>query len=149
MLEQRARRYWLALGVLVALALPPLAQADDEKPSGTIRIQQYQVAFIGSGSLGGGTLGFQGKKHEFSIGGLGIGGFGVSSIDASGEVYHLEKLEDFEGAYGQARAGLVVADKSKGSLWLRNTNGVYIRVSADREGVMLALGADGVYIDLK
>ncbi len=107
------------------------------------------MAFIGSGSLGGGTLRFGGKEHEFSIGGLGIGGFGVSSIDASGEVYHLEKLEDFAGAYGQARAGLVVADKSKGSLWLRNTNGVYIRVSAEREGVMLALGADGVYIDLK
>ena len=44
---------------------------------------------------------------------------------------------------------MVAADKSKGSLWLRNTNGVYIRVSAKREGLMLALGADGVYIDLK
>ncbi len=150
MQKQRARPLrWLATGAIVALAFPLLGQADDEKPSGTIEIQQYQVAFIGSGSLGGGTLSFQGKEHDFSIGGIGIGGIGVSSIDATGEVYHLDKLEDFPGAYVQARAGLVVADKSKGSLWLRNTGGVYIRVSAEREGVMLALGADGVYIDLK
>jgi hypothetical protein len=140
---------WLAASVVAALAFSIPGYADDEKPSATIEIQQYQVAFIGSGSLGGGTLGFQGKQHEFSIGGLGIGGFGVSSIDATGEVYHLEKLDDFPGAYAQARAGVVAADKSKGSLWLRNTHGVYIRVSAKREGLMLALGADGVYIDLK
>jgi len=63
------------------------------------------VAFIGSGSLGGGTLSFQGKEHDFSIGGLGIGGIGVSSIDATGEVYHLDKLEDFPGAYAQAHHG--------------------------------------------
>ena len=89
---------WLAAGAILALAFPMLGQADDAAPSGTIEIQQYQVAFIGSGSLGGGTLSFQGKKHDFSIGGLGIGGFGVSSSDAKGEVSHLDKSDDYPGA---------------------------------------------------
>ena len=146
--KRARRRWWLGLhaGAIVALALLLLGA---EKPSGSVEIKQYQVAFIGSGALGGGTLRFRGQEHEFTIGGLGIGGIGVSSIDATGDVFHLEKLADFPGAYGQARAGIVVADKSKGAVWLKNPNGVYIRLSSDRDGVMLSLGADGVYIDLK
>lgn len=142
-------RLWIYAVAIAALGFPILGQSEEEAPSGTVKIKQYQAAFIGSGMLGGGTLSFQGGEHEFSIGGLGIGGFGVSSIEATGEVYHLKNLYDFPGAYGQARAGLVVADKSAGSLWLKNPNGVYIRLAAKREGVMLALGADGIYIDLK
>ena len=52
----RGQRLLCLAGFIVALAVPSAGQADDEKPSGTIQIQQYQVAFIGSGSLGGGTL---------------------------------------------------------------------------------------------
>ncbi len=152
MQEKRLRsgpQRWLYAGAILALAFPMLGAGDEVAPSGTIEIDQYQVAFIGSGMLGGGTLRFEGEQHKFSIGGLGIGGIGVSSIDATGEVFHLKKLSDFAGAYGQTRAGLAFADKSVGSLWLKNTHGVYIRLAARRKGVMLALGADGLYVDLK
>src|SRR5262245_66224843 len=60
------------LGVLV-LASP--GGADDLKASGTVRIEQVQIAFIGSGNLGGGTLKFGNKSYDFTIGGLGVGGF--------------------------------------------------------------------------
>jgi hypothetical protein len=53
------------------LAATP-ASAEDLKKSGTVTIEQVQIAFIGSGNLGGGTLKFGGKTYDFSIGGLGI-----------------------------------------------------------------------------
>jgi hypothetical protein len=65
--------------------------------SGSIEIKQYTVAYIGSGTLGTGTLTYQGQEHVFQIGGLGVGGIGVASIDAHGSVYNLPDLESFTG----------------------------------------------------
>lgn len=135
-------------GALSALGLAGGAMAVDLEKSGTVRIEQYQVAFIGSGNLGGGTLSYKGKNHKFTIGGLGIGGFGVSKITASGAVYNLKDLSDFQGAYGQARTGYAAADMGGGTLWLENQKGVYMKLATKREGLALSLGADGIYIDL-
>src|SRR3546814_7942297 len=103
---------------------------------------------IGSGNLGGGELTYEGKTHSFTIGGLGIGGFGVSTIKAEGEVYNLTSLDDFDGAYGKARTGVVVGDKSAGQLWLQNPSGVYIHLITQREGLALSLGGDAIYISI-
>ena len=70
-------------------------------PSGSVSIHQMQVAFIGSGAVGGGTLYFGGRSYPFKLGSLGIGGFGVSKLDATGSVYNLSRLQDFEGVYGR------------------------------------------------
>ena len=137
-----------ALGAL-ALLLPGRGHAaEDLKQSGTVTIEQYQVAFIGSGNLGGGTLQFGDRAYDFTIGGLGVGGFGVSKITATGEVYNLTDLANFPGAYVQGRYGLAVADVSAGELWLENTGGVVLHLAADRVGLALSLGGDAVYIDL-
>ena len=135
---------------LVLAATTVLAGAPKDKPlSGTLTVEQYQVAWILSGNLGGGKLDYKGKTYDFTIGGLGVGGFGVSKIEATGEVYGLKRVEDFEGAYGQARYGIVAADVSTGELWLENTNGVVIHLDAKRKGLALSLGADAIYVDLK
>ncbi len=139
----------LAVGLVFATTAA-FAGAQEDKPlSGTLTVEQVQVAFIGSANLGGGKLNYKGKSHDFTIGGLGIGGFGISRIDATGEVYGLNKLEDFAGAYGQARYGAVIADASTGELWLENTKGVVIHLDAKRVGLALSLGVDGVIIDLQ
>jgi hypothetical protein len=142
-----------ALGLaLVAFAVmsfqisTAFAQSKRPQQSGTITIDQIQVAFMFSGNVGGGNLHYKGKTYPFSIGGLGVGGIGISSIKATGEVYDLKRLADFDGAYGQARTGIVLGDKSAGSLWLENTEGVYIRLTAKRKGIALSLGVDGIYI---
>ena len=101
------------------------------------------------GNVGGGTLNFQGKSYRFTVGGLGIGGFGVSKMQATGEVYNLKELRQFAGAYGQARYGVAAGDKSAGEMWLQNPNGVLISLRARRTGLALSLGADAVYIDFK
>lgn len=134
-------------GVLIATGLAAGALAADLTKSGSVHIEQYQVAFIGSGNLGGGTLSYQGKTYKFTIGGLGIGGFGVSKITATGDVYNMKDLSDFEGAYGQARTGFAAADMGGGTLWLENQAGVYMKLATQREGLALSLGGDAVYID--
>ena len=147
------RRLIAGLAMAGLLAAAPLAggSADDVelRESGSVEISQMQIAFIVSGSLGGGTLTYEGKTYDFTIGGLGVGGFGASSIEATGTVFNLDSVEDFAGAYGQARAGIALGYDSVGSLWLENPQGVYMKLDAKRAGVMLAVGADAVYIKFK
>lgn len=121
--------------------------ADDLVKTGTVTIEQVQIAFIGSGNLGGGTLLFKNQKYSFSIGGLGVGGIGVSRMRAYGAVYNLYDLADFAGAYVQARYGLALGSTSTGELWLANTQGVALALKAERSGLALSLGGDAVYID--
>jgi hypothetical protein len=141
----------MALAALAALLVLPGANtasaADDLVRSGTLTIEQVQVAFIGSGNLGGGTLMVGGQKYSFSIGGLGIGGFGVSRMEATGTVYNLKNVNDFAGGYVQARYGIAVGSMSTGQLWLQNTKGVVLELKAKRTGLALSLGGDAVYIN--
>ncbi|MGJ0506782.1 MAG: hypothetical protein ACR652_06510 [Methylocystis sp.] len=129
-------------------ALSPAFGEDEPRdaPTGHVTIQQVQIAFMGSGALGGGTLEFQGKTHKFKIGGLGVGGIGASRLSASGDVYGLSKLSDFEGAYGELRTGWAVGDTGKGRFWLRNPKGVYLKLHGTREGLQLSGGAEAVVI---
>jgi hypothetical protein len=141
----------LVAGLLVLsciLSAGAYAQSAPPKPSGSVNIHQVQVAFIGSGAVGGGTLRYRGRSYPFKLGGLGIGGFGVSTLDATGSVYNLRRLQDFEGVYGQARIGWAVGEQGKGDMWLQNANGVYLRLKARRQGLALSLGADGMVVRL-
>jgi hypothetical protein len=126
--------------------LAATASADDLTKSGTVIVEQVQIAFIGSGNLGGGKLQFGGRTYEFTIGGLGIGGFGISKMKATGAVYNLKNAGDFPGTYGQARYGIAIGSKSTGELWLQNTRGVVLQLKAERQGLALSLGGDAVYI---
>ncbi len=136
---------------------PVLAGApgtEDQEPprrdfSGTIEISSTQIAFIASAQSGGGTLEFEGMEHDFKISGLGIGCYGIQTVNAVGVVYNLEKLSDFEGTYSQARIGLTVG-KGKGKMGLNNNrNDVYIELKSSSKGIALSGGVDGMKITLK
>jgi hypothetical protein len=120
-----------------------------QTPSGYVSMQEVQVAYIGSGSTGSGTLTFRGQTYPFGVGGLGVGGIGASTINASGEVYNLTNVGDFAGAYGQGRYGFALGEASGGDLWLENPNGVVMHLRAEREGLMLSLGGDAVVITMQ
>lgn len=141
------RRRMLLGAAGTMLAAPALAQ--QRVKSGTVNIEQVQVAFIGSGNVGSGTLHYQGKSYRFSVGGLGVGGFGFSKMEAWGDVYNLKELRQFPGAYGQARYGAVAGDKSSGEMWLENPEGVLINLKTRRQGLAVSLGADAIIIDFK
>jgi hypothetical protein len=118
-------------------------------PDGTVDMRQVQAAFIGSGGGGSGTLYYQGRAYPFAVAGLGIGGIGASTIDATGEVYKLSTISQFPGAYAQGRYGFALGTKSGGDLWLQNEAGVIMHLKAKREGLMLSLGGDAVVISMK
>ena len=146
--------YWsvwiAALTMLCATwAFPAIAQnSPPSSPSGSVVIRQVQVAFIGSGAVGGGTLNYRGRAYPFKLGGLGIGGFGVSRLEASGTVYNMRNLQDINGVYAQVRSGWAVGEQGRGRMWLQNSNGVYLKLQARRQGLALSLGADGMVIRL-
>jgi len=147
-----ARSFSLGLcglgAAVAALLLVQAARAEEPRTlSGKVYIEQVQIALIGSGNLGGGTLEFGGKKYPFTIGGLGIGGFGISKMTATGEVYDLKSVDDFPGGYAQGRYGAVGGDYNTGELWLQNAAGVFLHLVTEREGLALSLGADAIYID--
>jgi hypothetical protein len=139
-----------ALIMTVFTAFPATAEDAPEKVfSGTIEIDSTQMAFIVSGQAGGGVLEFEGEEHEFSIGGLGVGGIGVQKINAVGSVYNLDKLSDFNGVYVQGRMGVTVG-KGKGGISLTNTKtGVIIDLRSSAKGAALSLGVDGMSVKLK
>lgn len=145
------RSFSFTVLVFTATALTSKALAQEpptEAPSGHLKIEQIQVAFIGSGAVGGGTLEFEGKPYKFSVKGLGVGGFGASRLSATGEVYGLKKLEDFSGPYAELRTGWAIGDFGKGRFWLRNANGVYLKIEGKRQGAQLGVGAEAVLITL-
>ena len=121
---------------------------DGKPPVGTIRLTQVQAAYIGSGSTGSGTLTFKGRSYPFNVTGLGVGGIGYSKVNASGEVYGLESIEQFPGTYAQGRYGYAFGSTSAGELWLKNEAGVTLHLKAKREGLMLSLGGDAVSISM-
>ncbi|MGH6932337.1 MAG: hypothetical protein ACREEE_07870, partial [Dongiaceae bacterium] len=136
---------WLWIVVASLIWTTTLHGAEPQK-SGTLQVEQVQIAFIGSGNLGGGTLEYGGKTYSFTIGGLGIGGIGISKIEATGIVYDMKNVRDFEGGYVQGRYGIAIGSAGGGELWLQNNKGVIIALKAKREGLALSLGGDAVYI---
>jgi len=117
-------------------------------PDGTVDMQEVQAAYIGSGAAGTGVLTFRGKEYKFQVGGVGIGGIGLSTVDAAGEVYNLRDLAQFPGTYGQARYGFALGTSSAGDLWMQNEAGVIMHLKAKRTGLILSLGGDAVVISM-
>lgn len=142
------------LGLCLFMAVPEMAFSAQKTasaapaPSGRVNLEFGQGGFILSTSGGKGVLTYKGRRHSFAIGSVGFGGIGVSKVTAVGEVYNLQRLEDFAGAYGQARASYAMGS-GKGVQWLENGNGVVIKLRTVTKGVSLDLGADGLVIKLK
>ena len=118
-----------------------------EQPNATIDLTGGTVA-AGIGFVWAhGHLTYKGAKHAFKLNGVSIVDVGASHISASGVVYHLKDLEDFNGNYTTVSAGLTVAGGGS-VVVLRNQNGVVIKLLATAEGLRFNLSADGVSIKL-
>lgn len=72
----------------------------------------------------------------------------TSAVDATGQVYHLKQLSDFEGVYASAEAG-ASAGSGPAVTAMQNPHGVVLHLRVTQEGVKLTLAAEGVNIDLK
>jgi hypothetical protein len=89
-------RWFVVMGVFVvglAASGPSVKAQEDpaqkyagQTPDATVDIDEIQIGYMVMGTLGGGTLHYQGKDYRFKIGGLGAGGVGADKLKASGEV---------------------------------------------------------------
>jgi len=131
------------------MLLTSTAFASEEVKSGTIEINETEMSLILGGSMGGGTLHFEGKSHSFKTGGIKLGGIGIHKISLEGNVYNLNKIEDFAGIYASAQVGATLGYADANAVWLKNTNGVKLNLkSTGGEGVALALGVEGLKITM-
>jgi len=151
MKQDTKRKGLIGFGVVVFLAVicgATLFAQDAPTVSGTVTIDEYELAYIFNGQAGGGKLNFQGNTYKFKLGGVGVGGIGASHITAFGEVYNLNELWQFPGAYGQASVGYSATNQGQGHLWLQNANGVVLHLTTSQQGLGLTAGADGIVINM-
>jgi hypothetical protein len=99
-------------------------------------------------SWGDGKLNFKGKDYPFSIEGLSLVDWGISKVNATGDVYNLTDVSKFGGTYVAAEAGLTLAG-GMGGMVLRNQNGVIMHLRSVSQGAQLQLGTSGLVIKPK
>jgi len=132
------------LGVAVSMAIA----ADAKTPDATLKLSTGSVAAGIGFSWGGGTLTYKGKDHEISVKGLSVGDVGITKAEASGKVYGLKDLKDFDGNYTAVGAGATVAGGGS-VVSMRNQNGVTIDLVATTQGLKVTLGGGGVDLKIK
>ena len=118
---------------------------DKETPSGTLEFEATAVKLLAGGTWGKGVLNYQGKAYPLKVKAATLGGIGYQKIEGEGEVYFLDKLEDFTGKYGSAAAG-ASAGKGKGVATLQKGN-VVLQLRAKSKGVALAASLGGISIE--
>src|SRR5271156_900668 len=126
---------------------PPVAEG--AIPSAYVWLSGGSVA-IGIGySWGHGTLydSKDQKQYKFKLSGVSIADVGGASITAEGEVYNLTKPSDLSGNYSAVTAGVTII--AGGSVaYLKNENGVVIKLHSQTGGLRFNLSANGVHIPL-
>ena len=140
--------------LLIALLLLTGCSSNKEKPdvanmpNGSIHIENWNIQAIAKMTVGRGELGFNGQVYAFEIGGVGAGGVGVNKINATGQVYHLEDINDFPGKYFEVEAtGTLFVGAS--AIAMENEKGVVIKLTSSNKGLNLAVGPKGVDITMK
>ena len=139
----------LALFFLVmTVATAAVAAEKAATPSGKVTIQSTAIAAGVGVTWGDGKLSFKGKDYPFSIDGLTLVDWGISRVNATGDVYNLDDVAKFGGTYVAAEAGLTLVG-GVGGMVLRNQNGVVLHVRSTSQGARLQLGTSGLTIKLK
>jgi hypothetical protein len=131
----------------VVVMLAGLALAQAKKPDATLTLSEGSVA-VGIGySWGKGTLTYQGKTYPVKVQGLAVGEVGIQRATATGEVFNLKKLADFNGNYVAGAAGATVGGGA-GITAMKNQNGVVIELKSTTQGASLKLAAEGVKLSV-
>lgn len=141
----------LALAGVTAISMTGCATSGDKltaPPSATVKISEWSAAYYGSATTGKGTLTFQGQDYPFTISGLGAGGMGGQKINATGKVYNLNSLSDFNGSYRGASGGLTLIE-GKMHAKLSNSNGVNMYIAGTTEGLASSIGVQVFEVKLK
>lgn len=142
----------LAILAAIAFASPAwAARTDPGAPGpidGTVVITATAAAAGVGYTWGDGVLHYRGHNYHFDVKGITVADVGFAHIQGHGRVYNLHKVADFSGTYGAA-TGEATLVKGIGGQYLRNGNGVEIRVDEITRGARLSGSADGIELTLR
>jgi hypothetical protein len=139
--------YVLITGAALA-GNPALGQSSDvDTPDATLELTAGTVAAGIGYTWGHGEITYQGASHKIRISGISIVDVGIVNMSASGNVYHLAKLEDLNGNYVAASAGLTIAGGGD-AVVLKNEHGVFIKLLSTDQGIRFNLAGSGVNVKL-
>ncbi len=133
---------------IVAFCVGVNALAKGKTPDATIKLSAGSVAAGIGLSWGSGTLTYKGKSYPLDVKGLSVGDVGATQIEASGKVYNLKSIDDFDGNYTAVGAGATAAGGGSVAT-MRNQNGVTVDFVATTRGVKFTLGGGGVDMKIK
>lgn len=139
-----------AAGIALVSA-PALAAKDTGGPgpiNGRVTITA-KAADIGIGfTWGNGVLRYKGHDYHFTVKGVDVAAVGFSTVIGHGRVYNLKHLHDFDGTYGAAD-GEATLGHGIGGNFLKNGNGVELRIDDVTKGARLSGAAQGIELTLK
>ena len=141
----RAKHLIQAATILTASLVSTGAMAE---MSCTLDISSTELGVIVTIGGGHGTLYCDGHTHRIRVGGLTLGGMGLSGIKASGTVRNLQKLGDFPGTYTGGTAG-ATAVAGSAVLTVENKKGVRIELQGSTAGADVKLGASGLKLSFE
>ena len=146
---RRGILFLVAVAAMVALlAGRGPALADEKTPDATLTLSEGTVA-VGIGwSWGSGQLNYMGKSYKVKVSGLSVAEVGVTKAQASGTVYNLKSIDDFDGMYAAAAAE-GTAGKGAGVSSLRNTKGVVINLKSETKGANIKVAAEGLKLEVQ
>src|SRR5436190_17157873 len=142
----------IAILLLVVAGITGFTQAathHESRPDATLRLSTGGFALGVGVNWGSGTLTYRGKDYPVKVKGLSVGRVGATSSSASGEVFNLKHLQDFNGHYtvsGAGTRGVTLGAGRTGTI-MSNQAGVIVRVSSTQQGV--AVNATGGGVDLQ
>jgi hypothetical protein len=147
----RMARNVISLLVLALLACTVRSiTAGEQAPdlSGTVTVTATSVAAGIGWSWGEGTLTLlDGSQHHFKVNGLDVVAVGIKQATGVGNVYHLKQVQDFEGKYVKAAAGIAVGGGA-GAATMQNDKGVVISLTGVGQGVDFRLAVSGINVTL-
>jgi lipid-binding SYLF domain-containing protein len=130
--------------LLIAGALSP-----SQAQTGSVRLEFVKAGWFVGGSLGSGTLTYQGRTYPLNIGGLSAGlTFGASKTTLVGTARNLRSASDITGTYAAVGAGAAVAGGAR-AIELRNGRGVTLSLSGATAGLSFDLDLSGMEITFR
>ena len=141
-------RWTTGFMTVAALGLVLTTAQAKTTPNATLRLSGKSAAAGVGVEWGRGTLTYHGKNYPVAVKGLSVGDVGATSIEATGKVFHLKKLSDFDGTYAAVAAG-ATAGGGGGVAKMKNQNGVTVDLVSTTRGIEIDLGAAGVEMKIE
>ena len=133
--------------IVAILLYAGISSALEKSQSGTLHISFSTLALGVGYSWGDGTLRLNdGRSFPFSVEGLKLLGLGLSSVNATGSVYNMKRVSDFNGIYKATDPNVTIIKSRSRTTFRNQRNDVIITLESSNKGADLSIGTKGFEI---